>query len=165
MTGKTATDRLKAQRYVAMNRRARHDFFITDTVEAGIVLFGTEVKVLRLGQASIQESFAQEQSDGGLYLLNAYIPEYQQAGAHLQHETHRPRALLLHHREKAKLLGSIRREGMTLIPLGIYFNKRGIAKVELGLAKGKQKADKRETIKQRDWQRDKARIMREKNKG
>lgn len=163
MTDKTASDRQKAQRYVAMNRRARHDFFITDTVEAGIVLFGTEVKVLRQGQASIQEAFAQNGADGGLYLMNAYIPEYNQAGEHLQHETHRPRQLLLHKRERDKLLGAIRKEGMTIVPLGLYFNKRGIAKVELGLAKGKHKADKREAAKKRDWQRDKARIMRERN--
>ncbi|HAX91548.1 MAG TPA: SsrA-binding protein [Rhodospirillaceae bacterium] len=163
MSDKNASDRLKAQRYVAMNRRARHDYFITDTVEAGLILFGTEVKVLRLGQASIQESFASGK-DGGLYLINAYIPEYQQAGAHLQHETHRPRALLLHKREKDKLLGAVKREGMTIVPLGIYFNKRGIAKVELGLAKGKQQADKRQAIKDRDWKRDKARVMRERNR-
>jgi SsrA-binding protein len=157
-----ATDRAKAQRYVAMNRKARHDYFITDTVEAGIVLAGTEVKTLRSGQASIQESFAAPK-DGALYLLNAYIPEYKQAGAHLQHETRRPRKLLVHKREMNKLMGQVNREGMTLVPLGIFFNKRGIAKVELGLAKGKHKSDKRESIKQRDWQRDKARIMRDKN--
>lgn len=159
MNAKSDPDRLKAQRYVAMNRRARHDYFITDTFEAGIILAGTEVKSLRKGQASIQESFAGGK-DGGLYLFNAYIPEYQQAGAHLQHQTHRPRQLLLHKREVNKMLGAVKREGMTLIPLGIYFNKRGMAKVELGLAKGKHKADKREAIKQRDWQRDKARVMR-----
>lgn len=163
MSDKNASDRLKAQRYVAMNRKARHDYFITDTLEAGIVLTGTEVKVLRLGQASIQESFATGK-DGTLMLLNAYIPEYQQAGMHLQHETRRPRQLLLHKRERDKLLGAVKKEGVTIVPLGLYFNKRGIAKVELGIAKGKHKADKRESIKQRDWQRDKARIMREKNK-
>src|SRR6202000_1023283 len=157
-----ATERAKAQKYVAMNRKARHDYFITDTVEAGIVLAGTEVKTLRSGQASIQESFAGPK-DGGLYLLNAYIPEYKQAGAHLQHETRRPRQLLLHKREMNKLLGQVNRDGITLVPLGIYFNKRGIAKVEIGLAKGKQHADKRESIKKRDWERDKARIMRNKN--
>lgn len=162
-SSKTAADRLKAQRYVALNRRARHDYFITDTVEAGIVLVGTEVKSLRLGQASIQEAFAQGQN-GGFYLLNAYIPEYQQAGAHLQHETHRPRMLLVHKKERDKLLGAVKREGVTIVPLGIYFNARGIAKVELGLAKGKHKADKREAIKERDWQRDKARLMRERNR-
>lgn len=159
-----ASDRMKAQRYVALNRRARHDYFITDTVEAGIVLAGTEVKSLRSGQASIQEAFAGPK-DGALYLLNAYIPEYKQAGLHLQHETRRARKLLVHKREMNKLLGSVKREGMTLVPLGIYFNARGIAKVELGLAKGKHKADKREAIKKRDWERDKARIMRSRNKG
>ncbi len=162
MTDKTSSERAKAQRYVALNRKARHDYFITDTIEAGIILHGTEVKVLRLGHASIQEAFASGK-DGGLFLLNAYIPEYTQAGAHLQHETHRPRQLLLRKREISKLLMEIKREGMTIVPLGIYFNSRGIAKVELGLAKGKHKADKREAIKQRDWQRDKARIMRDKN--
>lgn len=128
-------------------------------MEAGIVLAGTEVKSLRRGQASIQEAFAQGKPDGRLYLVNAYIPEYQQAGEHLQHETHRPRQLLLHKKEMGKLLGAMKRDGITIVPLGIYFNRRGIAKVELGLAKGKHKADKREAIKQRDWQRDKARIL------
>ncbi len=160
MNAKAPSERQKAQRYVAMNRRARFDYFITDSVEAGIVLTGTEVKSLRLGQASIQESYAGGK-DGNLYLINAYIPEYKMAGVHLQHETHRPRQLLLHKREMNRLLGSIKREGVTLVPLGIFFNKRGIAKVEIGIAKGKHKVDKREAIKQRDWQRDKARIMRE----
>ncbi len=155
-----AEERALAQKYVSLNRRARHDYFITDTVEAGIMLSGTEVKSLRTGQASIQESFATPK-EGAIYLLNAYIPEYKQAGTHLQHETRRPRQLLLHKREISKLLGAVKREGMTLVPLGIYFNKRGIAKVEIGLAKGKQQKDKREAIKQREWNRDKARIMRE----
>jgi SsrA-binding protein len=157
-----AKERALAQRYVAMNRRARHDYFIESTVEAGIILDGTEVKSLRTGQASIQEAFAGPK-DGTLYLLNAYIPEYKQAGEHLQHETRRPRKLLLHKREMNKLMGSIKREGMTLVPLGIYFNKRGIAKIELGLAKGKHKSDKRASIKERDWKRDKARIMSARN--
>jgi len=160
MTDKTARE--KAQRYAALNRRARHNYLITDTIEAGIMLLGTEVKSLRLGQASIQEAFAGGK-DGGLFLLNAYIPEYKQAGAHLQHEPHRARRLLLHKREIDRLLGAVKREGMTLVPLGIYFNKRGIAKVELGLAKGKHKADKRESIKKRDWEREKGRVMRAKN--
>jgi len=163
MTDKAA-DRAKAQRYVSLNRRARHDYFITDTIEAGIALVGTEVKVLRTGQASIQEAFAGPK-DGGLFLMNAYIPEYKGAGAHLQHESRRPRRLLVHKREMNRLLGSIKREGMTLVPLGIYFNKRGLAKLELGLAKGKHKADKRESIKKRDWQREQARVMRSRNKG
>src|ERR1700733_8377221 len=161
MTAKPkASDRAKAQRYVAMNRKARHDYFITDTVEAGIVLAGTEVKSLRTGQASIQESFATPK-DGALFLLNAYIPEYKQAGTHLQHEVRRARKLLLHKREMNKLMGAVKKEGMTLVPLGVYFNKRGIAKVDLG--KGKHKSDKRATIKERDWKRDKARIMRARN--
>ena len=163
MADAKAKNREKAQRYVAMNRRARHDYFITETIEAGIILQGTEVKSLRLGQASIQESFASGK-DGELALLNAYIPEYQQAGQHLQHETHRPRILLLHKREKTRLLAAVKREGLTIVPLGIYFNKRGVAKVSLGLAKGKHKVDKRESIKERDWKRDKARLMRERNR-
>src|SRR5580704_14392118 len=156
------TQREKAQRYAALNRKARHDYFITDTMEAGIMLLGTEVKSLRSGQASIQEAFAGPK-DGGLFLLNAYIPEYKQAGVHLQHEPRRARRLLVHKREMNKLLGSVKREGMTLVPLGIYFNKRGIAKLELGLAKGKHKADKRETIKKREWEREKSRVMRSRN--
>jgi SsrA-binding protein len=155
-----AEERALAQKYVSLNRKARHDYFILDTIEAGVVLFGTEVKSLRTGQASIQESFATPK-DGSIYLLNAYIPEYKQAGAHLQHETRRPRLLLLHKRQVEKLLGAVKREGVTLVPLGVYFNKRGIAKIELGLAKGKQQADKRAAMKDRDWKRDKARIMRE----
>jgi SsrA-binding protein len=146
----------------AQNRRARHDYFIEDTVEAGIVLYGTEVKSLRTGQASIAEAFARE-VDGELFLVNAHIPEYRQAHRLLQHEVKRPRKLLMHRKEMGKLLGSIRREGVTIVPLAVYFNPRGIAKVQLGLAKGKRKEDKREAEKTRDWQRDKARLMR--NKG
>jgi len=155
-----AEERALAQKYVSLNRRARHDYFITDTVEAGIILAGTEVNSLRTGQASIQESFASPKGDA-IYLLNAYIPEYKLAGGHLQHETRRPRKLLLHRREMNKLLGAVKREGMALVPLGIYFNKRGIAKIEIGLAKGKQQRDKREAIKQREWKRDQARILRD----
>lgn len=154
--------RAEAARYVALNRKARHDYFITDTVEAGIVLAGTEVKTLRSGQASIQESFAAPR-EGALYLINAYIPEYKQAGAHLQHETRRARKLLLHKREMNKLMGQVNRDGVTIVPLGIFFNQRGIAKVELGLAKGKHKADKRETIKKREFERDRARALRDRN--
>ncbi len=163
MATKKKTDREKAQRFTALNRRARHNYFITDTIEAGIMLSGTEVKSLRLGQASIQEAFAGGKG-GDLYLFNAYIPEYKQAGAHLQHETHRPRKLLVHRRQMDKLLGAVKREGITIVPLALYFNKRGIAKIELGFGKGKHKADKREAIKKRDWQRDKARIMRSRNR-
>jgi len=148
-------------RIAAQNRRARFDYFIDDTPEAGIMPAGTEVKSLRGGRASINESYAGER-DGELFLFNAYIPEYQQAGRWLQHETKRPRKLLVHRREMDRLLGSIRREGTTLVPLSVYFNDRGIAKVELGLARGKRKVDKRETEKERDWKRDKARLIRDK---
>jgi len=145
-------------RYAAQNRRARHDYLIEDTLEAGLVLQGSEVKVLRQGQASIAEAYANE-SGGELFLVNANIPEYS-AAKHFSHQPRRPRKLLLHRKEMARLLGAIRREGMTLVPLSIYFNERGRAKVELGLAHGKKKADKRQAEKTRDWQRDKARIMR-----
>jgi SsrA-binding protein len=147
------------QRLAAQNRRARFDYFIDDKLEAGIMLAGTEVKSLRSGKASINESYAGER-DGELYLFNAYIPEYNLAGKFFQHEVRRPRKLLVRRRELDKLLGSIRREGVTLIPMSIYFNDRGIAKVEIGVARGKKKGDKRETEKARDWQRDKARLMR-----
>ena len=160
MSDKNLTERAKAQRYVALNRKARHDYFIEDTVEAGIILVGTEVKSLRTGQASIQDAYAGGMA-GGMFLFNAYIPEYQLAGNHLQHETRRPRQLLLHRRERDKLLGAVKRDGMTVVPLGVYFNARGIAKVELGLAKGKHKADKREAVKMREFNREKARALRE----
>jgi len=143
----------------AQNRRARFDYFITDTLEAGIVLAGTEVKSLRGGRASINESYAGERN-GELYLFNAYIPEYTQAGPFFQHEVRRPRKLLVRGREMAKLLSAIQREGVTIVPISVYFNDRGLAKVELGVAKGKKKGDKREAEKERDWQRDKARLMR-----
>jgi SsrA-binding protein len=147
------------QRLAAQNRRARFDYFIDDTVEAGIILAGTEVKSLRSGKVSINESYAGER-DGELFLFNVYIPEYNLAGKFFQHEVRRPRKLLVHKREMHKLLGSIRREGVTLVPLSIYFNDRGIAKVEIGIARGKKKGDKREAEKERDWQRDKSRLMR-----
>jgi len=145
-------------RYAAQNRRARHDFLIEDTLEAGLVLHGSEVKVLRTGQASIAEAYADAQA-GELFLVNANIPEYKAANR-FGHEPRRPRKLLLHRKEMDKLLGAIRREGVTVVPLSIYFNERGRAKVELGLAHGKKKADRRQAEKDRDWQRDKARIMR-----
>jgi SsrA-binding protein len=146
------------ERYVAQNRRARHDYLIEDTFEAGIALHGSEVKVLRNGLASIAEAYAGEKG-GEIFLFNANIPEY--PAARFNHEPKRARRLLMHRREINKLLGRVTREGMTLIPLAIYFNGRGRAKLALGLAKGKRKSDKREAEKARDWQRDKARIMRE----
>jgi SsrA-binding protein len=145
---------------VAQNRRARFDYFITDTMEAGIVLAGSEVKSLRRGHASINESYASYQGDE-LYLLNAFVPEYTEAHQ-FNHDPKRPRKLLLHRRQITKLLGAVKRKGVTLIPLSIYFNGRGMAKLELGIAEGKKKHDKREAIKERDWNRDKARILRDK---
>ena len=150
-----------AAQIAAQNRKARHDYFIDETVEAGIILVGTEVKSLRGGKASIGEAFAGEQ-DGELYLFNAYIPEYEAANR-FNHQPRRARKLLVHKREMNKLLGQIRREGVTVVPLSFYFNPRGILKVELGLARGKRKVDKRAAVKERDWKRDKARLMR--NKG
>ena len=152
---KAALERKQA----AQNRRARFDYFITDTLEAGIMLAGTEVKSLRGGRASINESYAGEQ-DGELFLFNAYIPEYGHAGRFFQHETKRPRKLLVHKKQRNRWLAAIQRDGMTIVPLSIYFNKRGYAKVELGLAKGKRQHEKRDSIKERDWKRDQARIMR-----
>ena len=147
----------ETDRFIAQNRKARHDYLITDTIEAGLMLVGTEVKSLRKGGASIGESYAAER-DGALYLMNANIPEY--PAARFNHEPRRPRKLLVHKKELDRLLGAVTREHMTLIPLGLYFNERGRAKVQLGLAKGKRKADKRAAEKERDWKRDKARIMR-----
>lgn len=148
------------QKTVAENRRARFDYAVEDKFEAGLALQGTEVKALRAGEATIADSYA-EIRDGQAWLINANIPEYSH-GNRLNHEPKRPRKLLLHAREIERLLGAVERKGMTLIPLSIYFNKTGRAKVELGLAKGRQAQDKREYVKDRDWKRDKARIMREK---
>jgi SsrA-binding protein len=144
---------------IAENRKARFEYFIEETYEAGIALTGTEVKALRVGSINIGESYASAE-DGGIFLINAYIPEYQKAGAHLQHAPRRPRQLLLRQREIVKMSTAITREGMTLIPLELYFNPRGRAKLRLGIAKGKKLSDKRETSAKRDWQRDKARLMR-----
>jgi SsrA-binding protein len=145
---------------IADNRKARFSYAIDDTLEAGIMLVGSEVKSLRGGKSTIGESYAQAK-DGELFLVNAYIPEYTQA-SRFNHEPRRVRKLLVHKREAAKLAAAIQREGMTLIPLKMYFNAKGIAKVELGIAKGKKLHDKRQTEKQRDWQRDKARLLRAK---
>ena len=145
-------------RYAALNRRARHDYLIEDTLEAGLVLHGTEVKSLRQGGASIAEAYADE-AGGELFLVNANIPEYK-ASSHFNHEPKRPRKLLLHRKQVSRLLGAIKREGVTLVPLAIYFNERGRAKVELGLAQGKRKADKRQAERDRDWQRSRSRLLR-----
>ena len=148
-------------RVAAQNRRARHDYIIEDTIEAGMMLTGSEVKSLRAGKASIKEAYARER-DGEVWLINAHFSEYAPA-ARDGHEPKRPRKLLLRRREIAKLIGQMQREGVTLVPLKIYFNGRGFAKCELGVARGKKKADKRETEKKRDWQREKARLMRDKS--
>jgi SsrA-binding protein len=145
------------ERFVAQNRRARHDYHIESTLEAGMMLAGTEVKVLRQGLASINEAYATER-EGDIYLLNAHFPEY--PSARFNHEPRRPRKLLLRRREINRLMGAIKRDGVTLVPLSIYFNERGRAKLELGLAKGKRKADKRDAEKERDWKRQQGRIMR-----
>lgn len=150
----------KGGRVAAENRRARHEYTIEETVEAGLVLQGTEVKSLRAGHASLAEAYAGPK-DGAIWLINCHIPPYKQAGQ-MNHEERRPRKLLLHKREQERLLGAVKREGVTLIPLKLYFNDRGIAKVLLGLAKGKKKQDKRQTEKERDWKRQKARLLREK---
>jgi SsrA-binding protein len=145
---------------VAENRKARFNYEIGDTLEAGIALTGSEVKSLRSGRANIADAYATD--DGGeLYLINAHIAEYTQAGR-TNHAPTRPRKLLLHRKEIGKLAGAIQREGMTVVPLKLYFNQRGIAKVLLGLAKGKKLHDKRDTEKRRDWDRQKGRLMREK---
>ena len=144
---------------VAENRKARYDYFIEDHFEAGISLTGTEVKSLRAGQANIAESYAASEN-GGIVLVNAYIPEYRMAGAFFQHNPRRPRQLLLRSREIVKLANAVNREGMTLIPLEIYFNARGRAKLKLGIAKGKKNHDRRAATAKRDWQRQKARLMR-----
>jgi SsrA-binding protein len=144
---------------VAENRRARFEYFIEQTFEAGLALTGTEVKALRGGEGSIAESYA-EVKKGEAWLINANIPEYSH-GNRLNHEPKRPRKLLLHEREINKLLGAVERQGMTVVPLSVYFNRTGRAKVELALAKGKKDHDKRETIKERDWKRDAQRIMRD----
>lgn len=145
---------------VADNRRARHDYFIKETLEAGIVLMGTEVKSLREGKGSIKESHAGEKN-GELYLINAHIDDYSASG-YIKHPARRFRKLLLRKRERNKLLGAIKREGITLVPLQIYFNHRGIAKVLIGLAEGKKKHDKREAEKERDWKRSQSRLLRDK---
>lgn len=147
-------------RVAADNRKARHNYFIDDSIEAGIQLSGSEVKSLRGGKASLGDAYAAEK-DGELFLINAYIPEYNQANR-LQHETRRPRKLLLHRREIGRLAGAINRGGMTLVPLKIYFTDRGIAKVELALGRGKKLHDKRQTDKDRSWSREKARLLRDK---
>jgi SsrA-binding protein len=148
-----------ARRVIADNRKARFNYEIVSTIEAGIQLTGSEVKSLRTGKASLGEAYATEQR-GELYLINAHIPEYDAANR-LNHHPRRQRKLLVHKREIERLARAVQAEGMTLVPLRLYFNDRGMAKLELALARGKKLHDKREAEKHRDWQRDKARLLRE----
>ena len=143
----------------AQNRKARFNYAIKETVEAGMVLKGPEVKSLRLGRATLTEAWAGER-EGELYLFGAYIPEYQ-GGVLSRFEPRAPRKLLVKRKQMRQLLGAVAREGMTLVPLDIHFNERGVAKVQLGLGQGRNKADKRHAVAERDWQRDKARLMRD----
>ena len=145
---------------IAENRRARYDYFLEETLEAGLQLTGTEVKSLRQGRANIAESYAAVEGDE-IKLINAYIPEYA-GGNRFNHEPRRPRKLLLHRKQISRLIGAINREGRTLIPTRLYFNEKGLAKLELSVAKGKKAHDKREATAERDWKRDQARLMRDK---
>ena len=147
------------RKVIAENRRARRDYFIEDVIEAGIMLTGTEVKALREGQAMIAESYASPE-DGAIWLVNATIPEYS-AGNRQNHEPKRRRKLLLHKREIARLIQAVERKGFTLTPLKLYFNERGVAKLELGIAQGKKLHDKRDTVKDRDWSRQQQRLLRD----
>jgi len=146
------------QKVVAENRRARFDYFVEDRFETGIALTGTEVKALRQGEGSIAESYAHVEGDE-VWLINSHIPEYSH-GNRLNHEPRRPRKLLLKRRDIAKLHGAVNRQGLTLVPLSVYFNGTGRAKVELALARGKKVHDKRETVKERDWKREQQRLLR-----
>jgi len=144
---------------VADNRKARFSYEVIDTLEAGLVLTGTEVKSLREGHANIQESYASAEG-GEIWLINSYIPEYS-AGNRFNHEPRRRRKLLLSKKEIARMWQAVEREGMTMVPLRLYFNERGMAKLQLALARGKKLHDKRETMKQRDWNREQARLLKE----
>jgi len=149
-----------ASNLIAENRRARYDYFLEDAIEAGLVLTGTEVKSLRNGRANIAESYASVEGDE-IVLINADIPPYA-GGNRFNHEPRRPRKLLLSRKQIGKLIGAVQREGRTIIPTKLYWNDKGLAKLEIALAKGKKNHDKREAIAERDWQRDKARLMRDK---
>ncbi len=145
------------RKVIALNRRARHDFAIEEVVEAGIILLGSEVKSMRLGRADISHAFADER-EGDIYLLNAHVDEYKGANQ-FNHEPKRPRKLLLKKRQISKLMGAVQRKGVTLIPLALYFNARGLVKVELGIAKGKNLYDKRASLKEKEWSRQKSRVL------
>jgi SsrA-binding protein len=160
MAAKGATSPERKLRVVADNRKARFNYFIDETFEVGLALTGTEVKSLRQGKATIAESYADARG-GEIWLINSNIPEYLQANR-FNHTPKRPRKLLLHRRQISRLVGAVEREGMTLVPLKLYFNEKGRAKVELALARGKKLYDKRETEKKRSWERERGRLMRQK---
>ena len=147
---------------IAENRRAKFDYTIVDTLEAGIVLLGSEVKSLRLGRASISEAYATEES-GHIVLINSNIPEYTSAASGQNHEPKRIRRLLVHKKERNKILGQIKKDGCTVVPLSLFFNQRGLAKLSIGIAEGKKKVDKRQVIKKREWDREKHRLLKHNN--
>ena len=151
-----------SQGRVAENRRAKFDYLIIDTIEAGIVLLGSEVKSLRLGRASINEAYATNEF-GQIVLVNSNIPVYNLAASGQNHDPKRIRRLLVHRKERDKILGQVKKDGCTVVPLSLYFNNKGLAKISLGIAEGKKKVDKREVIKKRDWDREKHRILKNKN--
>jgi SsrA-binding protein len=145
---------------IAHNRRAKYDYHLMDTFDAGIQLFGTEVKSLRQGQASINEAFVKEEKNE-IFLINANIQQYPQAGSYFQHEPARKRKLLLNRREINKLSGGVQKQGLTIVPVKLYFDGKGLAKIMIALAKGKKLHDKRLTEKNRDWNRQKAKILKD----
>jgi SsrA-binding protein len=154
-----AKGRTEKSNIAAENRKARFNYEIVDTLEAGLVLTGTEVKSLRQGRATIAESYATEEG-GEIWLINSFVPEYLQ-GNRNNHEPKRRRKLLVHAAQRNRLAGAVQKDGMTLVPLKIYFNDRGMAKLELAVARGKNAPDKRETLKERDWNRQKQRLLKE----
>lgn len=156
-----AAKKSDGRKVVAENRKARHNYAIEENYECGLMLKGSEVKSLRSGQATIAESYASVEG-GEIFLINSHFPELANANKYDNHEPRRHRKLLLKRREIDKLVQAVQREGMTMVPLKVYFNERGVAKCEIGLAKGKKLHDKRETDKERDWKRSQARLMREK---
>ncbi|MBL0319545.1 MAG: SsrA-binding protein SmpB [Alphaproteobacteria bacterium] len=154
------TDPTQVRRIIAHNKRARFDYFIEETIEAGLCLQGSEVKSLRKNRGSIDEAYVGEQG-GELYLLHSYIGEYTEAHQ-FNHPIHRPRKLLLHKKQINKWMGRVKMKGYTIVPVCLYFNHKNKAKIEIGLAKGKKEHDKRQSIKQREWDREKERTLKEK---
>ena len=159
MNAKKTTEPPK--KIVADNRQARYNYALGDKIEAGIMLTGTEVKSLRLGRTNLSDAYASARGEE-IWLYNAYIPEYLQANR-FNHETRRPRKLLLHRRQISRLIAAVQREGMTIVPLRLYFNEKGMAKCEIALAQGKKTHDKRQATKEREWNRDKARLMKQRD--